>query len=179
MSTGAFQRASASRSARVYADDGDEAPTRYRRNGSGVALQLVLASILEGQSGAGSVKTTGGQAPASPGPAAVPATADPTATSWSSLPTMRNSSQPPWPSSPRASPSATCSPRSSSSSNRPCPCWPCLPPPEGGPGAERITVDPWTGLGRSTDCPVGPSGDTQKWSAWVLARDLGCRRLSG
>jgi hypothetical protein len=52
------------------------------------------------------------------------------ATSWSSLPTMRNLSRRPWPSSPPASPSATCSPPSSSSSNRPCPCWPWLPPAE-------------------------------------------------
>src|SRR6266545_605653 len=38
-----------------------------------------------------------GQAPASPGPGPVPATADPAATSWSSLPMMRNLSLRPWP----------------------------------------------------------------------------------
>src|SRR6266545_476722 len=77
---------------------------------------------------------------------AVPATPDSAATSSSSLPTMRNLSPRPWPSSPPASPSGTCSPRSSSSSNRPCPCWPWLPPPEGETDADRITLDPSTEL---------------------------------
>ncbi len=63
------------------------------------------------------------EAPGAP-PRGATSPSDPEVTSWSSLPTMRNPSRRPWPSSPPASPSATCSPRSSSSSNHPCPCWP-------------------------------------------------------
>src|SRR6266508_2495032 len=47
------------------------------------------------------------------------------------LPSKNRQSALPSPSSLGASPSATCSPRSSSSSNRPCPCLPSLPPRDG------------------------------------------------
>jgi hypothetical protein len=73
-------------------------------------------------------------------PVALLATRNTTATCWSSFPTRRNPNRRSSPSSPGASPSATCSPPSSNSSNRLCPYWPWLPPPEG--ATQVLNVSP-------------------------------------
>jgi hypothetical protein len=72
-------------------------------------------------------------------PVAVLATGNTTAICWSSFPTRRNPSRRSSLSSPGASPSATCSPPSSNSSNRPCPYWPWLPPPEGATQVSNVS----------------------------------------
>jgi hypothetical protein len=60
MSTGAFQRVSASRSARVMQMTATRPPLDIGKTGRD-ALQLVHASILDDQSGAGSLRiVTGG-----------------------------------------------------------------------------------------------------------------------